>query len=167
MAMALATRQDTAPTDDDLQQLCRDLLLLITRPWFREHYRPLIRYAVAVLRRPALPLEPEPDPECYDAGGLRLNVQRHEVAIDGLTIRLARSESALMGFLMRVSGRTVSRREIVERGWGQVWLGTEGNRVDVCVRRLRQKLDAAHPLRFIGTVRSVGYYLAVDDEGEG
>jgi DNA-binding response OmpR family regulator len=52
-----------------------------------------------------------------------------------------------------------SRRQLVERVWGEDWFGDE-HIVDVHIVRLRRKLgdDPAHP-RYVLTVRGVGYRM--------
>jgi DNA-binding response OmpR family regulator len=43
--------------------------------------------------------------------------------------------------------------------WGEEWLATDSNVVDVHVANLRQKLEAGGRPRLIRTVRGVGYML--------
>lgn len=58
---------------------------------------------------------------------------------------------------MENAGRLLTRRDILDRCWGDGYADT-ANTVAVHISRLRQKIEAAphHPVH-IRTVRSVGY----------
>jgi DNA-binding response OmpR family regulator len=67
-------------------------------------------------------------------------------------VPLTTREFALLEYLMDHTGKTCSRDELLERVWGYTFdPGT--NVVDVCVGRVRHKLDE----RCLVTVRNVGY----------
>jgi DNA-binding response OmpR family regulator len=81
-----------------------------------------------------------------------LDPVRHEVTTSTSTVLMTRRESALLGELIRHAGHSVSKQRLLAEVWGYDF-DPETNVVDVCVRRIRQKLGAGA----IGTVRGVGY----------
>jgi DNA-binding response OmpR family regulator len=88
---------------------------------------------------------------------LVIDLDRHEVVLDGEALRLKPKEYDLLLFLARNRGIALSRDLILERVWG--WDYGGGSRtVDVHVRWLREKVesDPADPERIV-TVRGVGY----------
>jgi DNA-binding response OmpR family regulator len=98
----------------------------------------------------------QPPERFMRAGGLTLDWERHEAALDGRQISLSRRELDLLAHLMRRAGTVCSRGQLLAEVWDcQFDPGT--NVVDVYVRRLRRKLGCD----VIETVRSVGYTLRV------
>jgi two-component system response regulator RegX3 len=92
-------------------------------------------------------------------GGLRVDLVRHDVTIDGETIRLTPSELKLLTLLSEEPGRVVARREIMQHLWDSSYVG-DVRAADVHVANLRRKLerDPAQPERIV-TVRGTGYKL--------
>lgn len=89
--------------------------------------------------------------------GLRIDPERHEVAVDGMPVTLTALEFELLSTLAAAPRRVFTRRLLLEQVWGADWYGDE-RVVDVHIRNLRRALgdDADRP-RWIGTVRGVGY----------
>ncbi|PYO90432.1 MAG: DNA-binding response regulator [Gemmatimonadetes bacterium] len=96
-----------------------------------------------------------------------------EVTLDPLTRRVMQSdrlvdlsprEFALLEFLMRNVGRTVSRARIAEAVWNYKF-DPETNVVDVYVNYLRKKLSFGGRTVPIKTVRGVGYRMEPDGDG--
>jgi DNA-binding response OmpR family regulator len=97
------------------------------------------------------------DSVTINAGRLQLDVIRRQVRHDGGTHDLSDREFALLRCLATAAGEVVTRQQLLSDVWGYDFdPGT--NVVDVCVRRLRQKLGASAPIR---TVRNVGYSVPV------
>lgn len=95
---------------------------------------------------------------------LTLDPARHRVTRGGRELTLTRTEYLLLEFLMRRTGRVVSRTALIEAVWGYE-RPVENNTLDVYVSLLRQKIDAGHALPLIRTIRGVGY--SIDAEGGG
>lgn len=99
------------------------------------------------------------EPELRRLGfeGLDVDLAAREVSVDGLRVTPSALEFDLLGALAASPGRVFSRRQLLERVWGDDFYGDE-RVVDVHVRSLRRLLsdDVAAP-RFIATVRGVGY----------
>ncbi len=92
------------------------------------------------------------------AGDLALDPLKREVTRNGKRIDLSPREFALLEFLMRNAGRTVSRSRIAEAVWNYQF-DTETNVVDVYINYLRKKLAVKDQPTLIHTVRGVGYRL--------
>ena len=89
---------------------------------------------------------------------LTLNLITRDVTRDRRRIDLTAREYALLEYLMRSPGRVLTRTQLCEQVWDYHFdPGT--NVVDVCVQRLRRKVDDGHAVKLIQTVRGVGYTL--------
>jgi DNA-binding response OmpR family regulator len=86
------------------------------------------------------------------AGGIVLDLDRRRAHVDGRDEVLSGREFALLAHLMRRRGSVCRRDELLHDIWGMDF-DPGSNVVDVCVRRLRSRLDPAP----IETVRGVGY----------
>ena len=66
-------------------------------------------------------------------------------------------EFELLEFLVRNSGRVLTRSQLIDRVWGSDYFG-DTKTLDVHIKRLRAKIEAdpANPI-FIQTVRGLGY----------
>ena len=91
-------------------------------------------------------------------GELTLDLVRHEARRGGRMVELTAKEFALLEYLMRHAGQTVSRTQITDHVWRYDFDG-ETAIVDIYIHYLRNKIDKgfSHPL--IHTVRGVGYAL--------
>lgn len=95
-------------------------------------------------------------------GGLAIDPEAREVAIDGAPIALTAREFDLLLAMARRPGVVFSREQLLEAAIGFADFA-EARGVDVHIRHLREKLgdDAVSP-RFIETVRGVGYRVRRD-----
>jgi len=99
-------------------------------------------------------------------GGMELNLLTRCAQRDGQAVELTGKEFALLEYLMRSGGRTVTRAELLREVW-QISPDAGTNVVDVCVNYLRKKLSLPTAgdggvLRTglaIETVRGEGYAL--------
>lgn len=91
-------------------------------------------------------------------GSLLLDPINRRVTQDGRVVDLSPREFALLEFLMRNAGRTVSRSRIAEAVWNYKF-DPDTNVVDVYVNYLRKKLTFAGKSPPVRTVRGVGYRL--------
>jgi DNA-binding response OmpR family regulator len=92
---------------------------------------------------------------CHD---LTLHPVTRKVRRGDQTIELTTREFALLEYFLRSPGRVHHRSDLCLHVWG-CELDADTNLVDVCVQRLRRKVDADRPDRLIHTVRGVGYTL--------
>ena len=126
----------------------------VTKPF---SHRELVARVRAVLRRGQ---DADLLPDVVEAAGVRMDVERHEVWVDGRDVRLALKEFELLEMLLRNSGRVLTRGQLIDRIWGADYVG-DTKTLDVHVKRLRSKIedDPAHPARLM-TVRGLGYKFA-------
>jgi len=94
-------------------------------------------------------------PELVEHGGLVLNLETYQAAVDGRPIDLTYMEYELLKFLSTHPEKVFTREQLLSRVWGYEYYGG-ARTVDVHVRRLRAKLGEEHA-GLIQTVRSVGY----------
>lgn len=113
----------------------------------------LVARVHAVLRR-----SKRPDKDTFLFEDLEVNRVSHKVSRSGRAIELSPKEYALLEYLLRHSGRPVSRTSIIEEVWC-LHSDSITNVVDVYINYLRKKIDAGsdHPL--IRTIRGVGYQI--------
>jgi two-component system copper resistance phosphate regulon response regulator CusR len=92
-------------------------------------------------------------------GDLELDRLSKQVRRAGKKINLTSKEYGLLEYLLENPGRVLSRTMIIEHVWDQSFQGLT-NIVDVYVRHLRTKVDDAHPIKLIRTIRGSGYRLS-------
>ena len=94
-----------------------------------------------------------------EAGPVRMDVERHVVAVDGEPVALPLKEFDLLEYLLRNAGRVLTRGQLIDRVWGADYVG-DTKTLDVHVKRLRAKVepDPANP-KYLLTVRGLGYKL--------
>lgn len=89
---------------------------------------------------------------------LSLDLLRREVTRSDKRIDLQRREFDLLEYLMRNSGRVVSKTMILEHVWDYQF-DPQTNVVEVLVCRLRNKIDQHFDNKLIHTMRGIGYVL--------
>jgi two-component system, OmpR family, response regulator RegX3 len=128
----------------------------VTKPYSP---RELVARIRAVLRRGS---EPDLVTATVEAGGVRMDVERHVVTVAGREVRLPLKEFELLEMFLRNAGRVLTRGQLIDRVWGADYVG-DTKTLDVHVKRLRAKIevDPANPQHLV-TVRGLGYkYEAV------
>jgi DNA-binding response OmpR family regulator len=113
----------------------------------------LIARIRAHLRRPH---SDEVDERLVRVGRLALDLGRRQARLGTLEVDLTQREFQLLLQLAEHRGEVVSRERLLADVWGYHF-DPRSNVVDVCVRRVRQKLGEDLPIE---TVRNVGYRLA-------
>ncbi len=113
----------------------------------------LIARVKALVRRPVCivgsPIE---------QGDLLIDTLSHEVFVRGMGIKLTPKEFQLLEVLARNPGAVMTREYLLETVWG-VTVGNTSNRLEVCVRGLRNKLSNKSGREYIVTEYGVGYRL--------
>jgi two-component system OmpR family response regulator len=98
------------------------------------------------------------EPTDITVGELSLNLLTRDVLRSDTKIDLQPKEFSLLEYLMRNSGKVVSKTMILERVWGYNF-DPQTNVVDVLISRLRSKVDRDFEKKMIHTIRGVGYVL--------
>jgi DNA-binding response OmpR family regulator len=91
------------------------------------------------------------------AGELEIRVDQFQAFVRGQSLDLTRREFEVLQLLSEANGQVLQREEIYQRVWGYAM--ARGDRsVDVFVRKVRQKLEAASPeWEYIHTHFGIGY----------
>ena len=92
---------------------------------------------------------------------LLLSLVSHKVERAGQKIDLQPKEFALLEYLLRNTGRVLSKTLIMEKIWHYDF-DPQTNIVDVLVSRLRSKIDKDFDKKLLHTIRGVGYVLKED-----
>ncbi|WP_034648828.1 response regulator transcription factor [Corynebacterium vitaeruminis] len=128
----------------------------VTKPYSS---RELIARVRAVLRRggDSGGNDEAEDEQILVGGRVRMDVERHMVTVDGEEVQMPLKEFDLLEYLMRNSGRVLTRGQLIDRIWGADYVG-DTKTLDVHVKRLRSKieLEPSSPRNLV-TVRGLGY----------
>jgi two-component system response regulator RegX3 len=129
----------------------------VTKPYSS---RELVARIRAVLRRHT-DVEEELFTSVIEVGPVRMDIERHTVAVRGATVALPLKEFDLLELLMRNAGRVLTRGQLIDRVWGSDYVG-DTKTLDVHIKRLRSKIEAdpANPAHVL-TVRGLGYKFDV------
>lgn len=123
----------------------------LTKPFA---FTELLARVQALLRRSTMT---EARPE-LTVGDLRLNMHTREVFRGQEAIHLQPLEFNLLAYLMRNTGRIVSKTMIIEQVWDYNFHpGTNVVESKICY--LRDKIDRRSQIKLIHTIRGVGYVL--------
>ncbi len=124
----------------------------VTKPYSTPELKARIK---AVLRRN---VEPQVElGNILEAGGVRMDIERHEVEVNGARVQLPLKEFELLELLLENVNRVLTRGQIIDRVWGSDYFG-DTKTLDVHVKRIRSKIeeDPARPQHLV-TVRGLGY----------
>jgi len=101
-----------------------------------------------------------PQAQLIEQGALRIDLQRHEVRLQGQPLELTAKEFELLAHFARAPGRVFTRAQLLDQVWGYHHSGYE-HTVNSHINRLRSKIerDPGNP-EFIQTVWGVGYRFA-------
>lgn len=127
----------------------------VTKPF---NPREVVARVRAVLRR----AHGEPArPRVLQVGGVAIDLDQHQVYVDGDPVRLTPTEFSLLRALAEHPGHALTRLELIETGLGYGYEGLERT-MDSHIKNLRRKLaDAGAASDLIETVFGVGYRLSV------
>jgi two-component system response regulator RegX3 len=127
----------------------------VTKPF---SLRELVARVRALLRRASAGQgEQRDEATVTEAGGIRLDQERHEVAVRGEPVNLPLKEFELLEILMENRNRVLTRQTLIDRVWGYDYVG-DTKTLDVHIKRLRARVEEdRHNPKLIVTVRGVGY----------
>ena len=123
----------------------------LTKPFA---FSELLARVQALIRRGSGALEPTR----LSVEDLSMNLLTREVTRAGRKIELQPLEFSLLEYLMRNSGRVVSKTMIMEHVWDYNF-DPQTNVVEARISRLRDKVDRGFGKKLIHTLRGVGYVL--------
>jgi two-component system response regulator RegX3 len=125
----------------------------VTKPYSSRELLARIR---AVMRRRVEADEHEDD-GILEAGTVRMDVDRHTVAVSGGEISMPLKEFELLELLLRNAGRVLTRGQLIDRVWGSDYFG-DTKTLDVHIKRIRSRIEESpsDPSMLV-TVRGLGY----------
>jgi len=113
-----------------------------------------------VVTGPPAPVTTAPDHEVLEHGVLRVDVDGRRAFKDGQELALTRTEFDLLTEMMRSPARVWSRETLLSSVWGTDW-ASDTHLVEVHIGNLRRKLGETKDVRYVRTVRGVGYRMEV------
>lgn len=125
----------------------------LTKPF---SFSELLARVQALIRRATRTTEPTH----LNVGDLSVELLTREIIRAGKKIDLQPREFSLLEYLMRNTGRVVSKTMIMEHIWDYNF-DPQTDVVDVLVCRLRSKVDRDFDEKMIHTIRGVGYVLEI------
>jgi two-component system response regulator RegX3 len=130
----------------------------VTKPYSS---RELLARMKAVMRRNSGDNAALEEGALLTAGSVRMDIDKHQVTVNSVAVTFPLKEFELLEFLMRNSGRVLTRSQLIDRVWGNDYFG-DTKTLDVHIKRLRAKIeeDPANP-KIIHTIRGLGYKLEI------
>ena len=130
----------------------------VTKPYSS---RELLARMKAVMRRNSGDNAALEEGALLTAGSVRMDLDKHQVTVNSVAVTFPLKEFELLEFLMRNSGRVLTRSQLIDRVWGDDYFG-DTKTLDVHIKRLRAKIeeDPANP-KIIHTIRGLGYKLEI------
>jgi heavy metal response regulator len=138
-------------TDDRIKGLQSGSDDYLTKPF---SFAELLARVQALIRRSSGLVEPT----SLNLGDLSVDLLKREVVRAGRKIELQPREFSLLEYLMRNSGKVVSKTMLLEHIWNYNF-DPQTNVVDVLISRLRKKVDRDYEHKLIHTIRGIGYVL--------
>jgi len=115
----------------------------------------LTRIEIITRRREPSGTANQPDGK-LTLSGITLDLSTYCVTREGTSINLKPKEFALLEFMMRNPGRTLTKEVIMRQVWDYRF-DPQSNIVDALICRLRNKIDSPFDTALIETRRGVGY----------
>jgi two-component system OmpR family response regulator len=122
----------------------------LTKPFSVEELAARVR---SILRR----VGKAPDRQVTKYGDMVIDDDAHTVVKSGALVDLSPTEYRLLLFLVKNSGKVLTRWQILDHVWDYSFEG-EATIVESYVSQLRKKIDTSPPT-MIRTIRSIGYRL--------
>jgi two-component system response regulator RegX3 len=134
----------------------------VTKPY---RLRELVARIRAVVRRRDSHDHPIDD-ERLQQGRVHLDVESRRCYVGNREVKLRKKEFALLRLLMENPGRVLTREVLIDRVWGNDYVG-DTKTLDVHIKRLRALIeDNPKSPTFITTVRGVGYRFELTKNDE-
>jgi two-component system phosphate regulon response regulator PhoB len=114
----------------------------------------LIARVKAVLRRGEQLKDPSEN-ESIEIDGLRIDANKHQVSIDGISIKMTASEFRLLFCLASRPGQVFTREQLLNHTTSEEVVAVVDRNIDVHIRSIRKKIGGDRS--YIETIRGVGY----------
>lgn len=126
----------------------------VTKPY---KTRELLARVRAALRRGGGSAETDDQGTVLEGAGVRMDLDRHSVTVRNRDVEMPLREFEVLEYLMRNSGRVLTRGQLIDRVWGSDYVG-DTKTLDVHIKRIRSRIerDPSTP-EIVRTVRGLGY----------
>ena len=108
----------------------------VTKPYSS---RELLARMKAVMRRNSGDSDGLEEGALLTAGSVRMDLDKHQVTVNSVAVTFPLKEFELLEFLMRNSGRVLTRSQLIDRVWGNDYFG-DTKTLDVHIKRLRANI---------------------------
>jgi DNA-binding response OmpR family regulator len=125
----------------------------ITKPFAIEELLARLR---SVLRK-------QVQPTLISFKSLTLDLDTHDCFVNGEKVELTKKEFELLHLLLINKNKVLTREVLLEKIWGYEFDGST-NAVDVYVRYIRSKIEEPYQVKFIHTIRGIGYIIKDESE---
>ncbi len=132
----------------------------VTKPF---HSKELVARVRAVLRRHRIG-EASETAHSITQGGIQMDVQRHEVKLNGQEVTLTLAEFKILWTLLSTPGRVFTRNQLLDRISSGDGDSVVDRNIDVHIGAIRKKLGDTG--RAILTVRGIGYKFRGSESDE-
>lgn len=139
--------------DDKVQGLDIGADDYVTKPFAMQELLARIRAALRSKR----PVQEHND-KAISCGVIKIFPDQYQVEVNGEKIELTRKEYELLHYLVLNKNHVMTREQILQTVWGYDYLG-DTNVVDVYIRYLRTKIDNRFGLKYLQTIRGIGYVI--------
>lgn len=119
----------------------------------------IARIRLALRARAIIASVPDTNEEILSHGMIKINRAHHRVIIAGRDVFFPKKEFEVLAFLVRYSGKVVTRERLLHAIWG-VDVQVVDRTIDVHIRKIREKLGEYS--FYIETITGVGYKLTED-----
>lgn len=99
-----------------------------------------------------------PRPEKLEYGGLEMDLERHQVVLEGQPVHLLPKEFSILAVLMEQPGKVFTIDEILARVWGP-HSDVVGETLRSNIKSLRRKIDKGDSPSLVVNVHGIGYKL--------
>lgn len=139
--------------DDKVQGLDIGADDYVTKPFAMQELLARIRAALRSKR----PVKEQND-KAVSCGVIKIYPDQYQVEVSGEKVELTRKEYELLHYLVLNKNHVMTREQILQTVWGYDYLG-DTNVVDVYIRYLRTKIDNRFGLKYLQTIRGIGYVI--------
>lgn len=129
----------------------------VTKPFSTGELMARIRVC---LRRSAVEEKTDTTLTC---GGIRMDLAKYEVTVDGREVKLTPTEFDLLKVLMQYAGRVLTHKQLLQAVWGKQY-DNDLHYIRIYMRQLRRKIEEnpAEP-KYLITETGIGYRLTSEE----
>jgi DNA-binding response OmpR family regulator len=109
-----------------------------------------------LVERIKVQLRDKSEQEILTLGPIEINLQKHQVKVNGNEVSFTQKEFDLLCYLVKNKGNVCSRTQIIQDVW-DIHFDYDTGVIDVFMNAIRKKLNLKVEEDYIKTIRGVGY----------